>query len=56
MTDFADSHGDLLNADFAPRATIGRDGFPQVRAHDQPGESRVEITIEPVHVRALAMG
>jgi PPOX class probable F420-dependent enzyme len=30
MTDFPDSHRDLLDAQFASLATIGGDGFPQV--------------------------
>ena len=30
MTEFPDSHRDLLDAKFASLATIGGDGFPQV--------------------------
>ncbi len=30
MTNFPESHRDLLEAQFASLATIGRDGFPQV--------------------------
>ncbi len=129
MTDFPASHRDLLDAQFASLATIGRDGFPQVtevwflhdggelklslntarlktrnlrarpqcsllildienpyrylevrgtarfepdddyafaralgakydadlKVHDQPGESRVAVTIEPVNVYAVDM-
>src|ERR1700755_2611675 len=30
MTDFPATHSDLLDAQFASLATIGRDGFPQI--------------------------
>jgi PPOX class probable F420-dependent enzyme len=130
MTEFPDSHRDLLDAKFASLATIGSDGFPQVteiwfllaegelkislntsrrktknlmarpqcsmflldlanpyrylevrgrariepdddylfarsvgakygadlKVHDQPGETRVAVTIEPVNVYAVNMG
>ena len=130
MTEFPDSHRDLLDAKFASLATIGSDGFPQVteiwflhehgelkislntsrrktknlisrpqcslfildltnpyrylevrgrariepdddyefarrvgakydadlKVHDQPGETRVTVTIEPVNVYAVDMG
>ncbi len=130
MTEFPDSHRDLLDAKFASLATIGGDGFPQVteiwfllvdgelkislntsrrktknlmarpqcslflldlanpyrylevrgrariepdddyafarrvgakygadlKVHDQPGETRVAVTIEPVNVYAVNMG
>ena len=130
MTEFPDSHRDLLDAEFASLATIGGDGFPQVteiwfllvdgelkislntsrrktknlmarpqcsmfvldlanpfrylevrgrariepdddyafarrvgakygadlKVHDQPGETRVAVTIEPVNVYAVNMG
>jgi PPOX class probable F420-dependent enzyme len=129
MTDFPESHADLLELEVASLATIGADGYPQVtavwflhdggelrlslntsrakvrnlrerpqcclflldlknpyrylevrgrariepdddyafadkvgrkhgadlRAHDQPGESRVVVTVEPVRVRAVDM-
>jgi PPOX class probable F420-dependent enzyme len=129
MTLFPESHRDLLDAQFASLATVGRDGFPQVteiwflhddgelklslntarlktrnlrrdprcslflldlqipysylevrgnariepdddytfarklgakynadlRVHDQPGESRVAITVEPTNVYAVDM-
>ena len=32
MTEFPESHRDLLQADVASLATIGRDGYPQVTA------------------------
>jgi PPOX class probable F420-dependent enzyme len=130
MTEFPDSHRDLLDAKFASLATIGSDGFPHVteiwflhedgelkislntsrrktknltarpqcslfildltnpyryldvrgrariepdddyafarqvgakydadlKLHDQPGETRVTVTIEPVNVYAVDMG
>jgi PPOX class probable F420-dependent enzyme len=130
MTEFPDSHRDVLDAKFASLATIGGDGFPQVteiwfllvdgelkislntsrrktknliarpqcslflldlanpyrylevrgrariepddeyafarrvgakygadlKVHDQPGETRVAVTIEPVNVYAVNMG
>jgi PPOX class probable F420-dependent enzyme len=130
MTEFPDSHRDLLDAKFASLATIGSAGFPQVteiwflhedgelkislntsrrktknlvtrpqcslfvldlenpfrylevrgrariesdddyafarrvgakydadlKVHDQPGETRVVVTIEPVNVYAVDMG
>jgi PPOX class probable F420-dependent enzyme len=129
MTLFPESHRDLLDAQFASLATVGRDGFPQVteiwflhddgelklslntarlktrnlrrdqrcslflldlqipyrylevrgnariepdddytfarklgakynadlRVHDQPGESRVAVTVEPTNVYAVDM-
>jgi PPOX class probable F420-dependent enzyme len=129
MTDFPDTHRDLLDTQFASLATVGRNGFPQVteiwflhdggelklslntarlktrnlqrdpkcslmlldlevpyrylevrgnarvdadddyafagklgakydadlKVHDQPGESRVVVTIEPVNVYAVDM-
>jgi PPOX class probable F420-dependent enzyme len=130
MTTFPDSHQDLLDAQVASLATVGRDGYPQVteiwflhdegelklslnntrlktrnlqrdphctlflldlsnpyrylevrgnakieadddytfarklgakydadlKVHDQPGESRVVVTIDPVNVYAVNMG
>jgi PPOX class probable F420-dependent enzyme len=46
MTDFPESHRDLLDAQVATLATIDRDGFPQVTAvwflHDE-GELRLSL-------------
>jgi hypothetical protein len=64
MTNFPDSHRDLLDAQVATLATIGGNGFPQLTEvwlrhddgeHDNPGESRVILTIEPANVYAVDM-
>jgi hypothetical protein len=62
MTTFRESHADLLDAQIAILATIGRDGVPQsatvrcgLREHDAPGGERAVVTLEPANVYAVDM-
>jgi PPOX class probable F420-dependent enzyme len=56
MTDFPDTHRDLLDAQFASLATIGRDGFPQVTEiwflHDE-GELKLSLNTARLKTRNL---
>ena len=57
MSDFPDSHRDLLDAQVASLATIGSDGYPQVTEvwflHDQ-GELRISLNTARLKTRNLA--
>jgi PPOX class probable F420-dependent enzyme len=57
MTDFPESHRDLLDAQVASLATIGRDGLPQVTAlwflHDE-GELRLSLNTARLKTRNLS--
>jgi PPOX class probable F420-dependent enzyme len=56
MTDFPDTHRDLLDAQFASLATIGRDGFPQLTEiwflHDE-GELKLSLNTARLKTRNL---
>ncbi len=56
MTDFPDTHRDLLDKQFASLATIGRDGFPQVTEiwflHDE-GELKLSLNNARLKTRNL---
>ena len=56
MTQFPESHRDLLDAQFASLATIGRDGFPQVTEiwflHDD-GELKLSLNTSRLKTRNL---
>ena len=56
MTDFPETHRDLLDAQVASLATVGRDGFPQVTAiwflHDE-GEIKLSLNTLRVKTRNL---
>lgn len=56
MTDFPESHRDLLDAQFAALATIGKDGFPQVTElwflHDE-GEIKLSLNTSRLKTRNL---
>jgi PPOX class probable F420-dependent enzyme len=56
MTLFPESHRDLLDAQFASLATIGRDGFPQVTEiwflHDD-GELKLSLNTARLKTRNL---
>jgi PPOX class probable F420-dependent enzyme len=56
MTDFPESHRDLLDAQVASLATVGRDGFPQVTEvwflHDD-GELRTSLNTTRLKTRNL---
>jgi PPOX class probable F420-dependent enzyme len=56
MTDFPDTHRDLLDGQFASLATIGRDGFPQVTElwflHDE-GELKLSLNTARLKTRNL---
>lgn len=56
MTDFPETHRDLLDAQVASLATVGRDGFPQVTAiwflHDE-GEIKLSLNTARVKTRNL---
>lgn len=56
MTDFPETHRDLLDAQVASLATVGRDGFPQVTAiwflHDE-GEIKLSLNTVRVKTRNL---
>jgi PPOX class probable F420-dependent enzyme len=56
MTDFPDTHRDLLDAQFASLATVGRDGFPQVTEiwflHDE-GELKLSLNTARLKTRNL---
>ena len=56
MTDFPDTHRDLLDGQFASLATIGRDGFPQVTEiwflHDE-GELKLSLNSARLKTRNL---
>jgi PPOX class probable F420-dependent enzyme len=56
MTEFPESHRDLLDAQFASLATVGRDGFPQVTEiwflHDD-GELKLSLNTSRVKTRNL---
>lgn len=56
MTDFPDTHRDLLDQQFASLATIGRDGFPQVTEiwflHDD-GELKLSLNTARLKTRNL---
>lgn len=56
MTDFPESHRDLLDAEFATLATIGADGLPQLTEvwflHDH-GELRTSLNTSRVKTRNL---
>lgn len=57
MTDFPDSHRDLLDAQVASLATIGGDGYPQVTEvwflHEE-GELRISLNDSRLKTRNLA--
>lgn len=52
MTDFPETHRDLLDAQVASLATVGRDGFPQVTEiwflHD---EGEIKLSLNSVRVK-----
>jgi PPOX class probable F420-dependent enzyme len=56
MTDFPETHRDLLDAQVASLATVGRDGFPQVTEiwflHDE-GEIKLSLNTVRVKTRNL---
>jgi len=56
MTDFPDTHRDLLDGQFASLATIGRNGFPQVTElwflHDE-GELKLSLNSTRLKTRNL---
>lgn len=56
MTDFPETHRDLLDAQVASLATVGRDGFPQVTEiwflHDE-GELKLSLNTVRVKTRNL---
>jgi PPOX class probable F420-dependent enzyme len=56
MTDFPDTHRDLLDAQVASLATVGRDGFPQVTEiwflHDE-GEIKLSLNTARVKTRNM---
>ena len=56
MTDFPETHRDLLDAQVASLATVGRDGFPQVTEiwflHDD-GELKLSLNTARVKTRNL---
>jgi PPOX class probable F420-dependent enzyme len=56
MTDFPETHRDLLDAQFASLATIGRNGFPQVTEiwflHDK-GELKLSLNTARLKTRNL---
>ncbi len=56
MTDFPETHRDLLDAQVASLATVGRDGFPQVTEiwflHDD-GELKLSLNTVRVKTRNL---
>ena len=56
MTDFPETHRDLLDAQVASLATVGRDGFPQVTAiwflYDE-GEIKLSLNTARVKTRNL---
>jgi PPOX class probable F420-dependent enzyme len=56
MTDFPDTHRDLLDAQVASLATVGRDGFPQVTEiwflHDD-GEIKLSLNTARVKTRNM---
>jgi PPOX class probable F420-dependent enzyme len=56
MTDFPDSHRDLLDTQFATLATVGRDGIPQLTEvwflHDD-GELKLSLNTSRLKTRNL---
>lgn len=57
MTDFPETHRDLLDKQLASLATIGRDGFPQVTEiwflHDDDGELKLSLNTSRLKTRNL---
>lgn len=57
MTTFPESHQDLLKADVAILATIGRDGYPQVSAlwflYDEDGRIKLSLNSTRQKVKNL---
>jgi PPOX class probable F420-dependent enzyme len=57
MTTFPDSHRDLLEAQVASLATLGRDGFPQLTEVwfllDDDGELKISLNTSRVKTRNL---
>jgi PPOX class probable F420-dependent enzyme len=57
MTDFPESHGDLLDAQFATLATLGRDGSPQLTEvwflHDDDGGLKLSLNTSRLKTRNL---
>ena len=57
MTDFPDSHRDLLDAQVATLATIGGNGFPQLTEvwflHDDDGELKISLNDSRLKTRNL---
>ncbi len=57
MTNFPDSHRDLLDAQVATLATIGANGFPQLTEvwflHDDDGELKISLNDSRLKTRNL---
>jgi PPOX class probable F420-dependent enzyme len=57
MTDFPESHRDLLDAQFATLATLGRDGIPQLTEvwflHDDDGELKLSLNTSRLKTKNL---
>jgi hypothetical protein len=54
-TEFPEAFDDLLEAQFATLATIGKDGSADLKEDDGPDDRRVVVTIEPANVFAVDM-
>lgn len=58
MTNFPDSHRDLLDAQVATLATIGGNGFPQLTEvwflHDDDGELKISLNDSRLKTRNLS--